>query len=50
MLSHNKAGTQTLQCITVLVLGLHPSPLHHTFLTKLPRGVGEELGDGDHPG
>ena len=25
--------------------GLHPSPLCHSFLTRLSRGVGEEFGD-----
>ena len=32
------------------VPGLHPCPLHHTFLTRLSREVGEEFGDGHHLG
>ena len=31
------------------VPGLHPSPLWHTFLTRVPRGVGEEFRDRHHP-
>ena len=32
------------------VPGLHPSPLHHSFLTRLSGGVGEEFRDRHHPG
>ena len=39
-------NSELLYCVP----GLHPSPLCHPFLTRLPRGVGEEFGDGHHPG
>ena len=36
--------------LTCSVPRLHPSPLCHPFLTRLAGGVGEEFGDGHHPG